>query len=147
VADSYDFDSAHRAEPVIRAYLSRKHAENERICPMVALPSDVSRSDPAVKRRFERVLLGKVACFERDLPGAGDENGASRASAIAGLCIGGMIVARCVKNPELATLLRESALEGALTLGGLPIAPKTLAREPDTKRRARGIPRQARERT
>jgi hypothetical protein len=51
---------------VIRAYLSRQHFEDvEKPCPMVALPTDVSRSDENAKRAFEAVLETMVHVLER----------------------------------------------------------------------------------
>ncbi len=115
VAISYDFDSA-AAVGVIGAYLSRRHLDNRaRGCPLITVPSDVARADPAVKRAFERVFRSMVYCFARDLGGKGPK---SRPLAIAAICVGAMSVARAVEDPELADALREAARECALHLGG-----------------------------
>src|SRR5262245_23407489 len=113
-----DFSAVDAAQQVINAYLSEQHFEDvEGSCPMVALPSDVARSGPKVKRAFEAVFQGLVGLFEsglRHLKGADQE----RALAIAGICVGGMVVARSLENRELADSLRQAARHVALELGG-----------------------------
>src|SRR5580704_17442784 len=48
-----DLSSSDVGPQVVRAYLSRQHFENvEDSCPMVALPTDVSRSNERAKRAF-----------------------------------------------------------------------------------------------
>src|ERR1700691_1045055 len=53
---------------VVRAYLSRQHFEDvENSCPMVALPTDVTRSGESAKRAFETVFSAMVSVLERSL--------------------------------------------------------------------------------
>src|SRR5712672_1868844 len=60
---------------VVRAYLSRQHFENvENSCPMVALPSDVTRSNKTVKRTFQTVFEAMTRALENSMP----KNGRSR---------------------------------------------------------------------
>jgi TetR/AcrR family transcriptional repressor of nem operon len=103
---------------VVRAYLSRQHFEDvENSCPMVALPTDVSRSGESAKRAFETVFQAMVSVLER----SSRENGRSRrvrAQAMAALCVGGMVVARAMNNREVADDLRDACLDVALELGG-----------------------------
>src|SRR5246127_3075147 len=84
-----DLASAEVGPQVVRAYLSRQHFEDvENSCPMVALPSDVSRSGESAKRAFETVFQAMVSVLER----SSRENGRPRqvtAQATAALCIGG----------------------------------------------------------
>ena len=103
---------------VVRAYLSRGHFEDvENSCPMVALPSDVTRSNKTVKRTFETVFKAMVRALENSM----SKNGRSRhatAQATAAMCIGGMIVARAMMDRTLADQLREDCMTVALQLGG-----------------------------
>ncbi len=103
---------------VVRAYLSRQHFEDvENSCPMVALPTDVSRSGASAKRAFETVFQAMVSVLER----GSEENGRSRrttAQAMAALCVGGMVVARAMENREVADELRDACMAVALELGG-----------------------------
>src|SRR6202453_3342580 len=75
---------------VVRAYLSRQHFEDvENSCPMVALPTDVSRSSPHAQRAFETVFSAMVSVLERSLKQTRRAR-CTRAQAIAALCVGGM---------------------------------------------------------
>jgi TetR/AcrR family transcriptional regulator, transcriptional repressor for nem operon len=113
-----DLSSADVGPQVVRAYLSRQHFEDaENSCPMVALPTDVSRSNAHAKRAFETVFEAMVSVLER----SSIENGRprrARAQAIAALCVGGMVVARAMLNRVRADELREACMSVALTLGG-----------------------------
>jgi AcrR family transcriptional regulator len=150
VAISYDFGRADCAANVVAAYLSDRHLENvERLCPLIAVPSDTARSGDAVKVAFERVFGAMVACFERDIRG---DEAADRALAIAGLCVGSMVVSRGVRDPALAARLRAAAARWALRLGGwgptdaCTAAPKSRprARKPGENRSAAGRVKKAR---
>jgi TetR/AcrR family transcriptional regulator, transcriptional repressor for nem operon len=113
-----DLTSSDVGAQVVRAYLSRQHFEDvENSCPMVALPSDVSRSGKSAKAAFETVFQAMVSVLER----SSTENGRSRramAQATAALCVGGMVVARALVNRALADELRDACMEVALKLGG-----------------------------
>ena len=116
-----DLTSMEVGPQVVRAYLSRQHFEDvENSCPMVALPTDVSRSDASAKRAFETVFQAMVSVLER----SSTQNGSSprtrrtRAQAMAALCVGGMVVARAMENREVADELRDACMGVALELGG-----------------------------
>jgi TetR/AcrR family transcriptional regulator, transcriptional repressor for nem operon len=104
---------------MVNAYLSRQHLEDlDRHCPMIALPSDVARAGPVVRRTYEMLLSGMVGLFERGVdPADGDARQA--ALAIATLCIGGMVLARTIEDDDLAAEIREAARLLALEVGGL----------------------------
>ena len=113
-----DLASTEVGPQVVRAYLSRQHFEDvENSCPMVALPTDVSRSGEGAKRAFETVFQAMVSVLQR----SAKENGRSRrttAQATAALCVGGMVVARAINNREVADELRDACMAVALELGG-----------------------------
>jgi TetR/AcrR family transcriptional repressor of nem operon len=113
-----DLSSADVGPQVVRAYLSRQHFESvEDSCPMVALPTDVARSGKSARSAFETVFRSMVSVLERSLA----QNGRSRratAQGIASICIGGMVVARALVDPVLASELREACMSVALDLGG-----------------------------
>jgi AcrR family transcriptional regulator len=103
---------------IVRAYLSRQHMDEvENSCPMVALPSDVARSNENAKRAFQTVFEAMVVLLQRSSPRNGRSNRTS-ALAIAALCVGGMVVARASEGRGLANELRSAAMEVALELGG-----------------------------
>jgi len=113
-----DFAAREAAQQVIEAYLSREHFDDvDGSCPMVSLPSDVARSGPVVKRAFERVFSAMTQVFEEALRREGRPD-PRLALAIAGICVGGMVVSRSVDSPDLATSIRDAARRTALELGG-----------------------------
>ena len=83
---------------------------------MVTLPSDVARSGNVVRRSFEDVFKSMAGLFEESLKREGRAD-RERALAIAGLCVGGMVVARAVESTELADAIRTAARKTALQLG------------------------------
>jgi TetR/AcrR family transcriptional regulator, transcriptional repressor for nem operon len=112
---------------MVNAYLSRQHLEDvDRHCPMIALPSDVARAGPVVRRTYEMLLGGMLAMFERGVdPADGDARQA--ALAIAALCVGGMVLARTIEDDALAAEIREAARLVALEVGGLDAAARVSA--------------------
>jgi TetR/AcrR family transcriptional repressor of nem operon len=113
-----DLSSGDVGAQVVRAYLSRAHFEDvENSCPMVALPTDVARSGESARRAFETVFRAMVSVLERSQEKRGQPRRAV-AQATAAMCIGGMIVARTVVNPEVADQLRDACMSVALNLGG-----------------------------
>ena len=112
-----DLASSDAGAQVVRAYLSREHFEDlENSCPMVALPTDVSRSSEAARRAFETVFQAMVEVLERSI--ASGRQRRDRAAAIAALSIGGMILARTLADHRNADTLRAACMAVALELGG-----------------------------
>src|SRR5271170_2818922 len=63
-----DLTSTDVGPEVIRAYLSRQHFEDvENSCPMVALPTDVTRNGGNAKCAFENVFGAMVGVLERSM--------------------------------------------------------------------------------
>ena len=113
-----DMTAADAGAQIIRAYLSRQHFEEvENACPMVALPSDVARSNENAKRAYQAAFKAMVALLQRSSAKNGHGNRTS-ALAIAALCVGGMVIARASEGRGLANELRGAAMEVALKLGG-----------------------------
>jgi TetR/AcrR family transcriptional regulator, transcriptional repressor for nem operon len=84
---------------------------------MVALPTDVARSNASAKRAFETVFRAMVDVLQRSLRDKKRPR-RLRAEAIAALCIGGMVVARTMVDRKLADELREACTIMANQLGG-----------------------------
>src|ERR1700730_17427574 len=113
-----DLSSKDVGPQVVRAYLSRQHFEDvENSCPMIALPTDVTRSGESAKQAFETVFSAMVSVLERSLKQSRRAR-CFRAQAIAALCVGGMVVARALKNRTHGDELREACMSVALELGG-----------------------------
>lgn len=97
------------ARMIVDAYLSRDHFDDrDGSCPMIALPSDVSRGNGAVKTAFRQVLEMMVGAFAAGFP-PGDPSPRQRALAIAATVVGGMVLARAIDDEPLGDELRESA--------------------------------------
>jgi TetR/AcrR family transcriptional repressor of nem operon len=113
-----DIASADAGPQIVRSYLSSQHFEDvENSCPMIALPSDVARSNGKVKAAFETVFQAMVSLLGRDVRNSRQPR-EDTAMAIAALCIGGMVVARSMNDRGLGDRLREAATSVALELGG-----------------------------
>ena len=113
-----DLASGEVAPQIVRAYLSRQHFDDiENSCPMVALPCDVARSNEKVKMAFEAVFRAMVTMLGREIRNTAQQR-QNTAMAIAALCIGGMVIARSLKDRVLADRLRDAATHAAFVLGG-----------------------------
>lgn len=126
-----DLAAVDAGEQVVRAYLSRQHFEDvDNSCPMVALPSDVTRSGKGVRRAFQTVFQAMVRVLERTSSenfrnlskngssSSGNGHPRATAQATAALCVGGMVVARAMLDRTLADELRDACMAVALQLGG-----------------------------
>ena len=113
-----DRKAADAGAQIVRAYLSRQHLEEiDNSCPMVALPSDVARSDKRAKQAFQTVFEAMVDMLQRSSVKK-DHSSRTSALAIAALCVGSMVVAHANEGHALANELRRAAMEVALKLGG-----------------------------
>ena len=113
-----DLKAADAGAQIVHAYLSRQHFEDiDNSCPMVTLPSDVAHSDDRAKEAYETVFQAMVGALEGSLAPQGGRDH-TKAMAIAALCVGGMVVARSMRDPVLAEQLRDASLAVALQLGG-----------------------------
>lgn len=110
-----DFDpercGAAFARQLVDVYLSREHLDDiEGHCPMIALPSDVARAGPGVKRAYCELLERMAGMFAQ---GAGASSGARaarrRGLALAALCVGGMVLARTIEDDALREEIRAAA--------------------------------------
>jgi AcrR family transcriptional regulator len=120
-----DLASAEVGPQVVRAYLSRQHFEDvENSCPMVALPSDVTRSGESAKAAFEAVFQAMVGVLERGI-GSDVSDRRRTAQALAALCVGGMVVARAMRDRASADELRAACMGVALEMGGWQSATAT----------------------
>lgn len=97
------------ARQMIECYLSNEHlADLDGQCPMIALPSDVGRSNSQVQGAYQELLTAMVWLFERSLNSPGDNN-RQTALSLASLCVGAMVLARSLPDSSLAADVREAA--------------------------------------
>jgi AcrR family transcriptional regulator len=105
-----------RSHRVVDAYFSHDHFnDRESCCPLIAQTSDVARGSDKMKGAYREVLEELVDIFQSDLA---EPEKQERALAMVALCVGGVIVARCVDDPVLAENLRRAAHRQALRTGG-----------------------------
>ena len=101
---------------VVDAYLSREHlADVDGSCPLIGLPSDVARGGEAVKAAYQDVAESMVRLFGNNLDGP---EAREQALVLLALCVGGMVLARALRDPELADELRAAAHDHILDITG-----------------------------
>jgi TetR/AcrR family transcriptional repressor of nem operon len=105
-----------KARRVIDAYFSLDHFDDrERCCPLIGLPSEVSRSNGDVKGAYQEVVEKLIQIFEAELDGP---RARERALVLVALCVGGMVLARGVDDAALADDMRGAAYCQALSTAG-----------------------------
>ncbi|PCI46252.1 MAG: TetR family transcriptional regulator [Alphaproteobacteria bacterium] len=97
------------ARQMIQGYLSSEHlGDLDGQCPMIALPSDVARSNPEVQSSYQELLEAMVWLFESGLEGQTPRS-RQKALSLAALCVGGMVLARTLPDSTLAEEVRVAA--------------------------------------
>jgi TetR/AcrR family transcriptional repressor of nem operon len=110
------------ARMILDAYLSDEHfEEREASCPMIALPSDVQRSQPAVKDAFKQVMEMMAGAFAANLEPS-SRPARQRSLALVSMAVGAMVLARSVDDPKLAAEIRDSARNEAYARPGWGLA-------------------------
>jgi TetR/AcrR family transcriptional regulator, transcriptional repressor for nem operon len=105
-----------RGQRVVDSYFSRDHFDDrETCCPLIALPSDVMRGSDAVKGAYREVLEKLIDILQADL---NEPHRRERALALAALCVGGIVAAKCMDDAVLADELRRAAHRQALRTAG-----------------------------
>lgn len=110
---------AHNPSPdmtrqMVLSYLSEEHLKDvEGQCPMVALPSDVSRASHNVQDSYQKLLEAMSGLFEQTLK-LNNKGNRQDALSLTALCVGGMVIARSLPDDALAAEVRNAALEAAL---------------------------------
>lgn len=97
---------------VLRAYLSKAHAQNcETGCPVAALGSEMPRQTPEVRRAATRHLKAMIDLIARQSAEWGEPGAHRQALVTVATLVGTLVLARAVDDPRLADSLREAALE------------------------------------
>jgi TetR/AcrR family transcriptional repressor of nem operon len=104
------------ASQMIAGYLSPEHlGDLDGQCPMIALPSDVARSNPEVREAYQELLTAMVGLFETSLEDRRPD-AHEMALVLAALCVGGMVLARTLPDSTLAEDIRKAAHQEAQRL-------------------------------
>jgi TetR/AcrR family transcriptional regulator, transcriptional repressor for nem operon len=105
-----------RAQRIVDAYFSREHFDDrDGCCPLIGMTSDVQRGGEAVKTAYQEVVEQLVKVFEDHL---NEPQAREGALALVALCVGGMVLARNVRDPALADDFRRAAHAKVLTTAG-----------------------------
>lgn len=121
------------AAQMISGYLSPEHlGDLEGQCPMIALPSDVARSNPDVRAAYQLLLTSMVGLFQSSLAER-DSDAREKALVLAALCVGGMVLARTLPDSKLAGEVRRAAHGQAQKLAGAKTGRRSSAKR--TRRR------------
>ena len=101
--------SPNMARQMIQGYLSSAHlGDLDGQCPMIALPSDVARSNPEVRSSYQELLEAMVGLFKHGFEGQNVQS-RQKALSLAALCVGGMVLARTLPDSALAEEVRLAA--------------------------------------
>ncbi len=110
-------DESGRLRLMIKNYLSRQHRDQVADgCPLPALTPDAARGGETSRENYERQLLQFVNRLEALLP----EGTAARrdiALALMAQCVGGLMLARAVKDERLSERILKACRQAALKLG------------------------------
>ena len=100
---------------MINGYLSPEHlGDLDGQCPLIALPSDISRAGDRVKASYQQLLEAMIGLFESNLEKSPGHR--EKALTLATMCVGGMVLARTLPDQNLADELRNAARDSALAM-------------------------------
>ena len=98
---------------LINGYLSRTHREMVgEGCPLPVLTPDVARSDGATRASYEQQFLHYLGEIEALLP-EGSIAPRDRALALMAQCVGGLMLARAVKDEQLSNRILKACRQAA----------------------------------
>ena len=104
-------------EGAIRRYLNRAHLEDPASgCPSAALLPEIARQPLSTRRDYENGLRSYVSTLAALLPDADSAASGRRATAIFGLMVGTLQLARAVPDAARAEQILEGGVEAALHL-------------------------------
>jgi TetR/AcrR family transcriptional repressor of nem operon len=108
-------------EGAIRRYLNRAHLEDRAGgCPSAALLPEISRQPLSTRQDYEEELRIYISTLAALLPDAGSAASGRRATAIFGLMVGTLQLARAVPDAVQAERILEGGVEAALHLARVP---------------------------
>jgi AcrR family transcriptional regulator len=106
------------ARELIEAYLSAAHLKGvDTACPMVTLPGDVARADPAVKRVFQSIFTSLADAFETCARGDVDSR-RECGMLVMTICVGAMVASRAFDDDKFGAEIRAAARKLAFELCG-----------------------------
>ncbi|BCH28830.1 TetR family transcriptional regulator [Mesorhizobium sp. L-8-10] len=108
-------------EGAIWRYLNRAHLEDPAVgCPSAALLPEIARQVLPTRQTYEEGLQSYVSTLAALLPDASSTTSVRRATAIFGLMVGTLQLARAVPDTAQAEQILEGGVEAALRLAETP---------------------------
>jgi TetR/AcrR family transcriptional repressor of nem operon len=108
-------------EGAIRRYLNRAHLKDPAGgCPSAALLPEIARQALPTRKAYEQGLRSYVSTLAALLPDAGSATSGPRATAIFGLMVGTLQLARAVPDAARAEQILEGGVTAALQLARTP---------------------------
>jgi TetR/AcrR family transcriptional regulator, transcriptional repressor for nem operon len=97
---------------ILKAYLSKEHAESTEIsCPVAALGSEMPRQAPEVRRAATSRIKEMIDLVARQSPDWGQPGAHERALVTVSTMVGALLLSRAVDEPRLSAAIREAALK------------------------------------
>ena len=101
---------------LIKGYLSRKHRDTvAEGCPLPVLTPDIARKSDATRENYEQQFMRYVNEIEALLPESSTP-ARDRALAIVAQCVGGLMLARAVKDEKLSDQMLKACRNAALQI-------------------------------
>ena len=101
---------------LIKGYLSRAHRDSVgEGCPLPAVTSDVARKSDLTRETYQQQFLRYLNEIEVLLP-AGSDSSRERALAIIAQCVGGLMLARAVRDEKLSDQILKSCRSAAMKI-------------------------------
>ncbi len=98
-----------RRKRLLDTYLSPAHRDAPGAgCPLASTSADVARSSANVRRAYEGELRNIIEHIEADFDGPADDAAHAHAVGTLALCVGGLLLARAVKDPALSDDILQS---------------------------------------
>ena len=98
-----------RRKRLFDAYLSPAHRDAPGAgCPLASTSADVAHSSPSVRRAYEGELRKIIEHIEADFHELEDDAAHVRAVGTLAICVGGLLLARAVGDPELSDDILQS---------------------------------------
>lgn len=98
---------------LISAYLSKEHADgNSYNCPLAFLTTDITQRDDQVRDAYTKVFKGFVRFMEQRLSHTDSDQASEHAMQNAVMMIGGIALARAIKDPDLSSELIKACSNG-----------------------------------
>lgn len=106
-SNALDFDH------LISAYLSKEHADGRSYnCPLAFLTTDITQRDDQVREAYTRVFKGFVRFMELRLDPDSQTESSEQSLQNAVMMIGGIALARAIKDQELSSELISACAKG-----------------------------------